>query len=354
MNVSMPRGRAHGWGIAGEYLSREIAALPPLEGVTLHCMRGNDFQPFEPEAWDDINIGYCFFEDAITVQEHTKEAGRRWDMIIAGSRWCEYQLRIGGVRNCTTILQGVDRDVFYPGVKNSNQDAFVVFSGGKFEIRKGQDLVIAAMRIFMERHKDVMLSCSWHNQWPFSMATMGMSSHISYRQHEGESQQLLAETLAANGIPLDRVLLYPPMDNALMRQIYLNSDIGLFPNRCEGGNNMVMCEYMACGRTVIASAMTGHADVITESNALPLTRCMPRHYKHYAEGVWFEADVEEIVASLEYAYGHRRELRLKGLTAVTEMARLSWREAARRFHAIGQALSRQRRAGASPGTPPQF
>lgn len=351
MKVSMPRGRSHGWGIAGEYLSREIARLPAIEGVTLHCMRGNDFQPFDPEAWDDINIGYCFFEDAITVQHYTRDAGRRWDMIVAGSHWCEYQLRIGGVSNCATILQGVDQDVFYPGVKNQNQDAFVVFSGGKFEIRKGQDLVIAAMRIFMERHTDVILACAWHNQWPFSIATMEMSSHINYQHRDGECQHIFAETLASSGIPLDRVLLYPPMDNSLMRQIYLNTDLGLFPNRCEGGNNMVMCEYLACGRTVIASAMTGHADVITEENAIPLARCTPQHYKHFAEGVWFEADVDEIVASLEYAYQHRRELRLKGIKAVTDMAELSWQESARRFHAIGMTLSRQRNAPASADMP---
>ncbi len=353
MNVSMPRGRAHGWGIAGEYLSREIAALPPVEGVTLHCMRGNDLQPFEPDQWDRINIGYCFFEDSISVLAHARAAGRRWDMIVAGSRWCEYQLRIGGVRNCTTILQGVDPDLFYPGPKPAHHDEFVVFSGGKFELRKGQDLVIAAMKAFMQHHDDVILSCAWHNQWPFSMATMELSPHITYRQREEPCQNLLAETLADNGIPPERVLLYPPMDNSLMRQVYLDSDVGLFPNRCEGGNNMVMCEYMACARTVIASDMTGHADVISEDNAIPLTRCTPRHYQHYAEGVWFEPDVDEMIEALEYAYHHRRELRLKGLRAVTDMARLSWREAARRFHAIGRALASRPGSGAtSADTPP--
>jgi glycosyltransferase involved in cell wall biosynthesis len=200
----------------------------------------------------------------------------------------------------------------------------------------------------------VILSCAWHNQWPFSMATMELSQHITHRQREESCQQILAETLANNGIPLERILLHPPMDNSLMHEVYLGSDIGLFPNRCEGGNNMVMCEYMACGRTVIASDMTGHADVITTENALPLTRYIPRHYRHYAEGVWFEPDVEEIVDLLEYAYQNRRELRLKGLRAVTDMARLSWREAARRFHAIGQALARRHSAAAtSAGTPPQ-
>ncbi|OGT95805.1 MAG: glycosyl transferase family 1 [Geobacteraceae bacterium GWC2_48_7] len=341
MNVSMPRGRAHGWGIAGEYLAREIAKLPPLEGVTLHCMKGHDLQPFDQDVWDRCNIGYCFFEDALSVLPFARAAGRQWEMIVTGSRWCEYQLRSAGVKNCTTILQGVDRDNFYPGPKAIARDRFVVFSGGKFEVRKGQDLVIAAMRIFMERHDDVMLSCAWHNQWPFSMATMELSNAINYKHREGDCSQILRETLAANGIPLERVMLHPPLDNSLMHEIYLASDIGLFPNRCEGGNNMVMCEYMACGRTVLASDITGHNDVITSENAFPLTRYNVRHYRHASEGFWFEPDIGEIVELLEYAYRHRTMLRTKGLQAVVDMSKLSWGEAARHFHAIGQSLLKQ-------------
>ncbi|TWJ18872.1 glycosyltransferase involved in cell wall biosynthesis [Geobacter argillaceus] len=342
MKVSMPRGRAHGWGIAGEYLTREISGLPHLEGVTLHCMKGHDLQPLDPDAWDQVNIGYCFFEDALSVLTHARAAGQRWDMIVTGSRWCEYLLRGAGVRNCATILQGVDSDGFYPGPKRGYENRFVVFSGGKFEIRKGQDVVIAAMRHFMARHDDVLLSCAWHNQWPFSLATMELSPHINFRYREAECSEILAETLAANGIPLDRVLMHPPRDNSLMREIYLASDIGLFPNRCEGGNNMVMCEYMACGRSVIASDMTGHNDVITPHNAFALTRYTPRHYRHAAEGFWYEPDPDELLELLEYAYQHRREGRIKGLRGVADMARLSWTEAARRFHAIGHSLIRRK------------
>lgn len=339
MKVSMPRGVAHGWGIAGEQLSREIALLPPLDGVTLHGIRTVALDPFDPAVWDRINIGYCFFEDTITVLEYTRQAARRWDFIVAGSSWCEQHLRIGGVRNTATVLQGVDGNSFYPGPKRQFGDRFVVFSGGKFELRKGQDLVIAAMRIFMQRHDDVMLSCAWYNQWPFSLATMELSQLIDYRHRDGDCLEILAETLETNGIPLDRVLLHPLLNNQEMRQVYHDSDIGLFPNRGEGGNNLVMCEYMACGRTLIASDMTGHADVITTENALPLTSYRPYHYRHHAEGVWFEPSVDEMVEKLEYAYQHRSELRLKGLRAVEEMARLTWSGAARQFHDIGRSLS---------------
>ena len=42
----------------------------------------------------------------------------------------------------------------------------MVFSGGKFELRKGQDVVIRAYRVLEDRHPDVMLVNAWFNPWP--------------------------------------------------------------------------------------------------------------------------------------------------------------------------------------------
>ncbi len=345
----MPSGRAHGWGIAGEYLTREIAKLPNLEGVTLHCISGHDFRPMNPADWNRINIGYCFFENDIEALRHTRRAAKEWDFIVAGSSWCEYQLRIGGVRNTSTILQGIDPANFHPAPYRQDDGRFIVFSGGKFEYRKGQDLVIAAMRVFMQRHQDAYLAASWINQWPFSLATMAQSSQISFRMSDEECTTILMRTLHDNGIPLERAYLAPLIDNALIRQIYQQTDIGIFPNRCEGGNNMVMCEYMACGRTVIASDATGHADVITDHNAFPLSSYSPVLIK-VATGepcaIWHEATVEEIIEQLELAYQNRDMRAQKGQVAANDMKLLAWDKAASEFHAIGvkvaaAAMSRQ-------------
>ena len=261
---------------------------------------------------------------------------------MAGSSWCEYQLRIGGVRNTSTILQGIDPANFHPAPHRKDDGRFIVFSGGKFEFRKGQDLVIAAMRVFMQRHHDAYLACSWINQWPFSLATMGQSPHIAFRSSDEECTTILQRTLHDNGIPLERAYLAPLIDNSLIRQIYQQTDIGIFPNRCEGGNNMVMCEYMACGRTVIASDATGHADVITDHNAFPLANYTPAITKDAAgrpSGVWHEASVEEIIEKLEFAYQNRYIRTQKEVVAAEDMKRLTWDKAAREFHMIGQRLA---------------
>ncbi len=336
----MPRGSSHGWGVAGERLTLEIGKLPPLEGVTLHCIAGHDFRPYDASAWDRINIGYCFFEHELLAAPFIAAAAERWDYIAAGSSWCEQQLRIGGMQRVCTILQGVDADLFHCQPSRSADGRFIVFSGGKFEFRKGQDIVIAAMRIFMQQHADVWLSCCWHNAWPNSLQSMQQSRLIDFAWRDSPCHELLQETVQCNGLDASRVLLHPLFPNHRMTLLYAESDLGLFPSRCEGGNNMVMCEYMACGRTVVASNQSGHRDVVNVANAWVLNR-----YKSVTAmlgglqtGHWQEAVVEEVVELLELAYCDKSERERKAMRAAADMQHLDWAAAARQFHAVGHAL----------------
>ena len=163
------------------------------------------------------------------------------------------------------------------------------------------------MRVFMQRHPDVYLVGSWINQWAFSLQTMKQSGYIRFPYSDKDCMTILRETLQENGIPPERSFLAPLVDNTVIREIFQQTDIGLFPNRCEGGNNMVMCEYMACDRTVIASNATGHADIITPDNAFPLTRHRAIQYFQNGQlcGNWDEPSVDEIIEQLEFAYSHR-------------------------------------------------
>lgn len=342
MIVAMPTGVAHGWGIAGQHIFEEVAQLFPVPGVTLHSMKNPDFSPTFPDAWNRINIGYCFFENDIEAYRHMGQAAAEWDCIVAGSSWCEHHLRLGGVRQTSTILQGIDPVHFYPGAPRPDDGRFIVFSGGKFELRKSQDIVIAAMKVMMERHRDVWLSCAWHNQWPYSIATMAGSRIIHFEMDTSlPCDDFLRSVVAENGLDLNRVIMHPVIGNSSMREIYLQSDIGVFPNRCEGGNNMVMSEYMACGRTVIASDKTGHADVITERNAFPLREYRQQliEWGDQPSAVWFQSSVEEAVELLEFAYQNRGLLHEKAKQAAEDLGKLCWHSAAVQFHQIAVNLA---------------
>ena len=105
---------------------------------------------------------------------------------------------------------------------------------------------------------------------------------------------------------------------------------------------MVMCEYMACDRTVVASDATGHADVITSQNAFPLTNYSPILING-ATGdpiaIWHEASVEELLEQLEFAYRNRNVCAHKGQVAANDMKQLAWDKASLEFYIIGERLA---------------
>ena len=57
------------------------------------------------------------------------------------------------------IHERVDDSVFSPTPKSGllPEENFYIFSGGKIEYRKGQDLVLQAFKIFVERHPNAAL-----------------------------------------------------------------------------------------------------------------------------------------------------------------------------------------------------
>ena len=90
-----------------------------------------------------------------------------------------------------------------------------------------------------------------------------------------------------------------------MLQIYRQADVALFPNRAEGGTNLVAMEAMAAGVPCILSQNTGHLDLIAGNNCYSLKQ--QTGYSNASHQGWGQSSIEEIVATLEHAYHHRDE-----------------------------------------------
>ena len=58
-----------------------------------------------------------------------------------------------------------------------------------------------------------------------------------------------------NGIAANQFLDRGAVPNALMPPVLREMDVALFPNRSEGGTNLVAMECMACGVPTILSAI---------------------------------------------------------------------------------------------------
>lgn len=346
MRVAMQDTNCTGWGIASTNLKRELAKLPEVPGVTIHSVSSHLFEPLFPGMWDEVNIGYAFFEDGETLLRTVPtEAAQRWDHIVVGSNWCHRRLLDAGypADKCSVIIQGVDHDLFKP--QPLPAEGFTVFSGGQFSLRKGQDIVLLVVKEFMDRHEDVRLIASWGSQWIGAVRTMDGSPFVTFQDDpDGDASNAIIRTVQATGIDMSRVTLLTLVQNTSMPQVYAACDIGFFPNRCEAGNNMVMCEFMACGRAAVASDKTGHADVITPDNAYPVTRYNARVITDGTRinALWPEPDPNECLDLLEAAYRDREETRVRGEKAAADMKVLRWDDTAARFHALALALDVKR------------
>jgi glycosyltransferase involved in cell wall biosynthesis len=373
----MDHGTTHGWGNCGRYLASELSRLTQLYYVTnpfkledigdveqyerlcqcylppekliqlkngqsrtdidapvIHTIGGIKFRPWLTDMKGSKTVGYTFFEENVISLEDLRWADDFYDIIAVGSSWCEKVLKHHGLKKTRTIIQGVDPLIFRrKGEKQRYLDSFVIFSGGKFELRKGQDIVMRAVKILQERYPDVLLVTSWYNHWLQSMNTMAASPYIKYQKPLDSYGNTMKQMVAINGLDPQRVVILPPLSNSLMPEVYRDSDIGFFPNRCEGGTNLVLMEYMACGRPVVASNLTGHQDVLDAQYACLVHAKSLLNIQKDGRVIarWADPDLDEAVAHLDWAYHNRDDLRAMGQLAATGMSFFTWQKAAKGF-----------------------
>jgi tetratricopeptide (TPR) repeat protein/glycosyltransferase involved in cell wall biosynthesis len=337
---ALTSGENFGWGVCSKYLTKETQKRRELlsiggdtpdslpENATIfHALRGADLKTLS-QCRGKINVGYTFFENELNDDSVTE--GRKLDFIFGGSTWNKIKLEEKGLKPAGVLIQGIDPEIFYPRGDLQKDSLFTIFSGGKLEIRKGQDLVIRAVAIMQQKYKDVILVNAWYNLWQHTMLSLGFSKHIKFSPRGERWQEFVMNLCQDNGLDISRVLSLPLTKNELFPDIYAKTDIGLFPNRGEGGTNLVLMEYMASGKPVIASYNTGHTDVLTDRNSFPLREQKP--YPVYNEGIlvadWAESSLDEIVAKLEWAYHHRDEIKAVGKNAGEDMKQFTWGKSA--------------------------
>jgi glycosyltransferase involved in cell wall biosynthesis len=272
-------------------------------------------------------VGVAFLE-AASLSATARERARDFALIIAGCTWNERILRANGIAGVTTVLQGVDTGLFHPAPRAGllGPDRFVVFSGGKLELRKGQDLVLAAFRAFHRRHPEAMLLTAWFSPWSDLMASaVGHPGVLPPRPTSSGAPDIVGWA-AANGIPPEAVIAIGPTPNIAMPHVVREADVALFPNRAEGGTNLVAMECLACGIPSILSANTGHLDLLrTPGIAIALTRQGKVTRAGTDTTDWGESDVEEAVEALETVWRDRQAARAMGERAARFMAGMDWR-----------------------------
>lgn len=273
------------------------------------------------------HAGVIFYEDT-ALDAAALGRARSYDLMIAGSTWNAELLKALGVPNVRMVLQGVDPSLFHPAPRTGLfGDRFLVFTGGKLEYRKGQDIVVEAFRRFQAKHTDAMLVTAWHNHWPETMAGIDATGYVRGMPAVRNGRCEVTDWLIANGIRAGAILDLGLQSHAVIAQALREMHVAVFANRCEGGTNLVAMEAMACGVPTILSANTGHLNLIGRDTCFPLAHQRPvtvRTRLYRGTSGWGESDPEEIVSLLEVAYHDRHEARRRGAEGAALIAQLSW------------------------------
>jgi glycosyltransferase involved in cell wall biosynthesis len=298
--------------------NRYLAALRPdssgqtrIPGIVIDAI-GNDLA--SGKITGQYSVGRVIYDDTTLPDAHRKLA--HFDALLCGSSWNAQRLRYITGRDVKVIHEGVDISLFFPGPRACALDPnrFYIFSGGKIEFRKGQDLTLKAFRAFGQRHPDAILVTAWHSPWPIlSAGFKGCLSHPLRLTSEGRVD--VYQWVADNGINPAQVIDIGPVPNPAMPTILRSMDVCLQPSRAEPCTSLPVKEAMACGLPVIAAANTGMLDLLTAQNCLPLTRQYP--VRQAGKEGWGESDVEEMVEKLEWVYTHREEAKRLGHDAAS-------------------------------------
>ncbi|HEY4031766.1 MAG TPA: glycosyltransferase family 4 protein [Caulobacteraceae bacterium] len=318
-------------------LAKAAAAGPVQVDVPVVRSLGNGFTS-RFDVRGSRNIGRAVFEDADV--DPALPRLDEYDAIVCASSWNADRLR-GRVRALVLMIpEGVDPALFHPAPKLGllSQDRFYIFSGGKIEYRKAQDLVLMAFREFCRRHDDAVLVTAWRSPWP--KLADGFKGRLEASARLGKDGQIdIAGWVADNGVDPAKVIDLGHLPNQVLPKFLREVDCALLPSRAEGGANLMAMEAMACGVPTILARNTGVTDIITADNCIALDRQSPMEAGPRGSGGWCESDVEEMLEALEQLYVSADLRRSVGHAGAAFMRGRTWERhaAALKAVALGEA-----------------
>ena len=205
-------------------------------------------------------IAVIFFEIS-NLEKSYIEFLKNFDTVITGSTWNKNILLQEGLDNVIKVIQGVDISFFNPiRIQKVLGNRFTIFSGGKLEIRKGQDIILTAFKEFIKECPNALLICPWVNYMD-NINTISESPYTIGSPKSGLAEDI-SDWILQQGIPKHNFLVPNELNSSQVANLIKHSDITVFTNRCEGGTNLLAMESICCGTPTILSANSGHLDLM--------------------------------------------------------------------------------------------
>lgn len=200
-------------------------------------------------AGKGLRIGFPIFEldEFSTIEKHQLST---LDKIFVCSSWAkEVILNNISVKSedVCVIPLGVDSTIFKPFDNNNKTTVF--FNCGKWEIRKGHDVIPELFSNAFDINDDVEL-------W-----MMNSNPFLSQEDHQNWQNMYLNTKMGSKIKFIDRAFSQNEVYNIMKL-----TDCGLFPSRAEGWN-LELLEMMSCGKSVITTNYAAHKEFCNGDNS---------------------------------------------------------------------------------------
>lgn len=268
-----------GYGIAGWNILKALYAID--HSVTLYPIS-------QPDNFDDVNIiaqtinnqinfdtnkpciklwhqhdlqlkvgsgtyfGFPIFE-LTNFNSHELVSMSHCDKIMVCSDWAK-EIVTSGVKKFNdsdvyVIPLGVNSDIFIPCISENARPTTIFLNCGKWEIRKGHDILCQCFNDAFDPNDDVELWMLCDN--PF----------IGTKNDEWKS-------MYKNSKLGEKIRIIPRQQSQKdVYNIMRLSDCGIFPSRAEGWN-LELLEMMSCGKHVITTNYSAHTQFCNKDNSM--------------------------------------------------------------------------------------
>jgi len=270
-----------------------------------------------------LHIGFPIFE-LDTFNNIEKHQLNSLDKIFVCSNWAKKVIldNIKIDKNKVHVIPlGVDTDIFKPYDMPTNETT-KFFNCGKWEIRKGHDILVDWFNSAFTQSDNVELYMMCEN--PFLS-----------KEEEKEWNNLYKNSKLGSKIHLiSRKNTQEEVYN-IMTQMHC----GIFPSRAEGWN-LELLEMMSCGRPVITTDYSAHCEFCNDNNSF-LINVFDKKEKAY-DGKWFHGygNWAELTESCkDQAINYMREIhninQSTGLSlnseGITTAKKFTWKNTTRRI-----------------------
>lgn len=238
------------------------------------------------------------------------------DHIIVSSQWAKNVLLKNNIEKKISVVPlGVDTNVFDSTIDNSQKNAnYVFFTIGKWEKRKGHDVLIDCFNRAFKNNDNVELWLVTHN--PFLS-----------REEESEWIKLIDKSPLKNKIRLfPRIQTHPQL-----AELISYTNCGIYISRAEGWN-LELLESMAMNKPVITTNYSAHTEYCTVDNSFLVNidsdELAIDNKWFFGTSNWAElgtSQFDQIIDYMQHCYKNRISHNKPGIETAQK---LSWENAA--------------------------